>query len=144
MKPYVFILIPLLAGLLAQVAKFLIFSFKHGFDWRFLLEYGHMPSSHTAMMSSLIWAIGWYGGFSSPEFAVALMVTLLIISDALRLRIYIGSYGKTLNSLLDHLRIEDYSIPPKLKERVGHKPSEVLGGLILGIATAVFIIELIG
>ena len=143
MEPFVFIITPLLAGLLAQVIKFLIFSFRHGFDWRFLFEYGHMPSSHTAMMSSLIWTIGWYNSPTSPEFAVALMVTLLIISDALRLRIYIGSYGKTLNDLVDHLRVEDYSALPKLKERVGHRPSEVFGGLILGIVTAIIVIELV-
>lgn len=137
-----FLIIPLLAGLLAQVAKFVIFSFKHGLNWRFLFEYGHMPSSHTAMMSGLIYAIAWYKGVTTPEFATAVIITILVVSDALRLRIYIGSYGKTLNNLLDHLRIDEYSIPTKLKERIGHKPSEILGGVVLGALTALVYIRL--
>lgn len=136
MQYFSLIIIPFAAGLLAQVTKFIIFSVKHGLNWRFLFEYGHMPSSHTAMMSALIFAIGYYNGVNTPEFATALILTVLVISDALRLRMYIGSYGKTLNNLLDHLGMEDDSIPPKLKERVGHRPSEIFAGIVLGVLTA--------
>jgi acid phosphatase family membrane protein YuiD len=136
------IIIPLVAGFIAQVIKFVMFSVKHGMDWRFLFEYGHMPSSHTAMMSGLIYTIGYYYGIKTPEFATALMVTLLVVSDALRLRMYIGSYGKTLNNLLYRLKIEDDATTLKLKERVGHRPSEVLAGAVLGIITALIFIRL--
>jgi len=142
MQPYALLIIPLAAGLLAQVVKFVMFSFKHGMDWRFLFEYGHMPSSHTAMMSGLIYAIGYYFGVQTPEFATAFIVTLLIVSDALRLRMYIGSYGKTLNNLLDRLRIEDDASSLKLKERVGHRPSEILAGVVLGVLTALIFIRI--
>ena len=142
MQPYALIIIPLVAGFIAQVIKFVLFSFKHGMDWRFLLEYGHMPSSHTAMMSGLIYAIGFYYGITTPEFATALMVTLLVVSDALRLRMYIGSYGKTLNNLLYRLKIEDDAAALKLKERVGHRPSEILAGAVLGILTALVFIRI--
>jgi len=142
MQPYGLIIIPLVAGFIAQVIKFVMFSVKHGMDWRFLFEYGHMPSSHTAMMSGLIYTIGYYYGIKTPEFATALMVTLLVVSDALRLRMYIGSYGKTLNNLLYRLKIEDDATTLKLKERVGHRPSEVLAGAVLGIITALIFIRL--
>jgi len=140
MQPYALIIIPLVAGFLAQFIKFVMFSFKHGLNWRFLLEYGHMPSSHTALMSGLIYSIGYYQGIQTPEFATAFIVTLIIVSDALRLRMYIGSYGRTLNNLLDRLRIEDDS-SSKLKERVGHRPSEIMGGVILGVLTALILIR---
>lgn len=141
MQTYGLIIIPVVAGILAQVIKFIIFSFKHGLDWRFLFEYGHMPSSHTAMMSGLIYAIGYYHGANTPEFATALILTILVISDALRLRMYIGSYGKTLNNLLDRLKMEEDPSNYKLKERVGHRPSEIFGGAVLGILTAVILIR---
>lgn len=141
MPYFALVIIPFAAGLLAQVTKFIIFSMKHGLNWRFLFEYGHMPSSHTAMMSALIFAIGYYHGANTPEFAAALVLTVLVVSDALRLRMYIGSYGKTLNNLLDHLGLEDDSIPPKLKERVGHRPSEILAGLVIGILTTLILIR---
>jgi uncharacterized protein len=142
MQSYALLIIPLAAGLLAQIIKFVMFSFKHGMDWRFLFEYGHMPSSHTAMMSGLIYGIGYYFGVKTPEFATAFIVTLLIISDALRLRMYIGSYGKTLNNLLDRLKIEDDAASLKLKERVGHRPSEIFAGAVLGILTALVFVRL--
>lgn len=142
MQSYALIVIPVVAGLLAQVIKFIIFSFKHGVDWRFLFEYGHMPSSHTAMMSALIYGIGHYQGIPTSEFATALILTILVVSDALRLRMYIGSYGKTLNDLLNRLKIEDETSILKLKERVGHRPSEILGGVILGVLTALVLIRL--
>lgn len=141
MQSYALVVIPIVAGLLAQVVKFVIFSFKHGLDWRFLFEYGHMPSSHTAMMSGLIYAIGYYQGPQTPEFATALILTVLVISDALRLRMYIGSYGKTLNDLLDRLKIEESSSVLKLKERVGHRPSEIFGGAVLGVLTALILVR---
>lgn len=137
MQSYAFIIIPLTAGILAQVAKFVIYSIKHGTDWRFLLEYGHMPSSHTSMMSALIWTIGYYRGVTTPEFAMALVITILVMSDAMRLRMYVGSYGKMINNLMEHLRVDSYSMPEKLKERVGHKPSEIFAGVVLGVFTAV-------
>jgi len=141
MQSYALVVIPIVAGLLAQVIKFAMFSLKHGMDWRFLFEYGHMPSSHTAMMSALICSIGHYYGVKTPEFATALIVTLLVISDALRLRMYIGSYGRTLNNLLDRLKIEDDSSTLKLKERVGHRPSEIFAGAVLGILTTLVLIR---
>ncbi len=143
MEKYALIIVPLLSGLLAQFIKFVIFSLKHGLDWRFLFEYGHMPSSHTAMMSALIFGIGYYEGVSSPAFAVASIITVLVVSDALRLRMYIGSYGRTLNNLLDHLRIEEDRDAFKLKERVGHRPTEIVAGLVLGIFTAMVFVRLI-
>ena len=142
MENYVLVIVPLVSGLLAQFIKFVIFSLKHGMDWRFLFEYGHMPSSHTAMMSALICAIGFREGVSSPAFAVALIITVLVVSDALRLRMYIGSYGRTLNNLLEHLRIEDDRDSLKLKERVGHRPTEIIAGMFLGIFTAMVLMRL--
>jgi len=141
MESYALIIIPITAGLLAQVIKFAMFSFKHGLNWQFLLEYGHMPSSHTAVMSGLIYAIGYYQGTGTPEFATAFIVTLLIISDAMHLRMYVGSYGKTLNNLIDRLKIEEDHSILKLKERVGHRPSEIAGGALLGILTALVLIR---
>ncbi len=132
MEDYALIIVPLTCGLLAQFVKFIIFSLKHGLDWRFLLEYGHMPSSHTAMMSALICSIAYRDGVESSAFAVALIITVLVVSDAMRLRMYIGSYGRTLNNLLDHLRIEEDQDSYKLKERVGHRPMEILAGIFLG------------
>ena len=141
METYAYIVIPITAAILAQIAKFVIYSFKHGLDWHFLLEYGHMPSSHTSMMSALLVAIGYYHGFSTPEFAMTLVITVLVISDAMRLRMYVGSYGKTINRLVDHLRLSDYSFEDKLKERVGHRPSEILAGILLGVITALVLIR---
>lgn len=140
MESFVCLISPLLAAVLAQVAKFVIFSFRHGFNWRFLFEYGHMPSSHTAMMTALTSSVAFLEGFRSPAFAVSAVMTVLIVSDAMRLRMYIGSYGKTLNNLIDQLSLDDEPSISKLKERVGHRPMEILWGAILGIFTSLILI----
>ena len=142
MQAYALLIIPVAAAFIAQVIKFAVFSSRHGVKWQFLLEYGHMPSSHTAMMSSLVYSIGYYEGVQTAEFATSFILTLLVVSDAMRLRMYIGSYGKTLNNLLDKLRIEDESSIIKLKERVGHRPSEIVAGAVLGVFTSLVLIRI--
>jgi len=145
MESYALLILPLSAGIMAQVIKFFIFSLRHGFDWRFLFEYGHMPSSHTAMMVSLISAIGYYQGVKdNPVFAVAVAVTVLIVSDALRLRMYIGSYGKTINNLVEQLSLDSEPSVSKLKERVGHRPQEIFWGAVLGLLATVIWIGIFG
>jgi len=143
METYLLVFTPILAAAAAQVAKFVIFSIKHKVDIRYLFEYGHMPSSHAAMMTSLLVVLGYYEKADTASFVVAFTLTVLVIMDALRLRMYIGSYGKTLNSIITTLGAGDKTVVSKLKERVGHKPSEVLGGVITGLVVSLVFIKLI-
>ena len=38
---YLLFIIPLIMWFVAQIIKFIIYSVKHGVDWKYLFEYGH-------------------------------------------------------------------------------------------------------
>lgn len=137
--PYTVFLIPITVGILVQAIKFSIYCFKHGFDIRYALTHGHMPSAHTAFAASLVTSIGYYEGIHTGTFALAVALAFLIIDDATRLRMTIGVQDKYLNMLVGQLNLNEKQFP-RLKERMGHKVSEVLVGAIIGlILTAIFI-----
>ncbi len=146
-KYYIFIL-PIAVGFIIWIIKFFVFFVKHGFNWKFTLEhgttYGHMPSAHTGFVASLATSIGYYAGMNSGAFAAAIALAIIVVDDALRLRIYMGDQGRRLNFIIEQLKIdkekEDF---PRLKERVGHRKSEVLVGGILGFLITLFLAKVL-
>lgn len=145
-KYYTFIL-PIIIWVLIFAIKITIFSMKHG--WNHSIKdilrhvgHGHMPSAHTAFVLSLVSSIGYYKGLDSGAFAVAIIMAIIIIDDSIRLRMYIGDQGMFLNRLTEYLNLkkEDF---PKMKERAGHKISEVIVGGILGIFMTVVLAKLL-
>jgi acid phosphatase family membrane protein YuiD len=133
-------LIPIAVGVLAEIVKFLNFARKYGWNWRYSIAYGHMPSAHTAFVTSTVTTIGFYEGINSPAFALALILAIIVIMDALRLRVYMGQHAQYINNLIHKLNFSEEEFP-RLKERVGHKPEEVVIGAIFGILLTTFILS---
>lgn len=142
-SPYYIIMIPIIVGVIIQVIKFVLYSIKHGLDWRYILTHGHMPSAHTAFAVSLLTSVGYYEGVHSGAFAVAFALAFIIIDDAARLRMYMGDQGRYLNMLVSQLHV-DASQFPRLKERMGHRISEVIVGGVLGFVLTVILAKLLG
>lgn len=93
-----------------------------------------MPSSHTSLSISLTSMIGINLGISDPLFAVTLIFSLIVAYDAMGLRMESGKQAEAINKLFDEIfKEKDFK---KLKEQLGHKPQEVLGGIILGILSS--------
>lgn len=136
-------LIPILVSLLVQMAKFVLFSLKHGWNIRYAFTHGHMPSAHTALAISLVTSVGYYEGIHDASFAIAIVLAFIIIDDAARLRMHLGDQGRYLNMLIQQLDIDTKKFP-RLKERTGHRISEVVVGGILGFALTIMFISLIG
>lgn len=136
-------LIPIVVAITVQFVKFVIYSTKHGWDIRYALTHGHMPSAHTAFAVSLVTSIGYYEGIHTGAFAVAIAFAFLIIDDAARLRMYLGDQGRYLNMLVGQL-VEQLNINesqfPRLKERMGHRVSEIVVGGIVGFAMSALLI----
>ncbi len=134
-RPYLVFLVPITVGLGTQLVKFAIFTMKHGWKPEYMFTHGHMPSAHTAFAVSLAVSVGWYEGVTSGSFAVAAALAFVLVDDAARIRMYLGDQGRYLNMLVQQLDIDESKFP-RLKERVGHRVSEVIvGGLIGLIAT---------
>ena len=140
---YLVILIPILVGVLTQGIKFLIFTAKHGWKPEYMFTHGHMPSAHTAFAISIATSVGWYEGLHSGAFAVAFALAFVLIDDAARIRMILGDQGRYLNMLVGQLKEEiDESKFPRMKERVGHRVSEVLVGGIIGFFGTLLLIAI--
>jgi acid phosphatase family membrane protein YuiD len=143
LSQYYIVIIPLVILLLVRIIKFVIFYFRHGRSLSYTLShgmtYGHMPSVHSALMISLVTSIGHYAGFNSGAFAISLVMAILIIDDATRLRVYMGEHSRYINMLIDKTNTAEENYP-RLKERMGHKPLEALAGGIIGLILTILLI----
>jgi uncharacterized protein len=141
-SPYYIFIIPIVVGFIVQTTKFIVFSLNHGWDFHYAMTHGHMPSAHTGFIVSLATSIGYYSGMNSGAFAVAVALAIIVIDDAARLRMYMGDQGRYLNMLIRQLKVNEKQFP-RLKERMGHRISEVIVGGILGfVLTLLFAIIL--
>lgn len=100
---------------------------------------GGMPSAHSATVCALLVATGRYCGTCSTEFALALVLAIIVMYDAMGVRRETGEQAKILNRMLSEWMDRESDAMPflgdkKLKEMVGHTPIQVLTGAIFGIA----------
>ena len=100
---------------------------------------GGMPSGHSATVVSVAVATGLYEGFGSPIFAVAMIVAIVVMHDAMNVRYQAGKQAELLNVMADMFeKVTGTDLPneEKLKELLGHTPLQVAAGCLLGIITA--------
>ena len=131
---YLVLISPIIAFIIAQGTKAIIRSTKRKLEFKDIFSYSDMPSGHTAVVISLVTIVGLKHGLDSGFFAIAFVFALIVIVDAVGLRNYLGQHGKTLNVLvkdLDEDSFLDFSYP-KLLEKIGHTPAQVLVGAIVG------------
>ena len=143
LSPYYIFIIPIIVGFITQATKFFVYTLKHGWDPHYALTHGHMPSAHTGFIVSLVTSVGFYSGIKSGAFAVSVALAIIVIDDALRLRAYMGDQGRYLNMLIRQLHIKKDKFP-RLKERVGHRISEVVVGGIYGLGITFILIYFLG
>ena len=98
-----------------------------------------MPSAHSATVCALLVATGRYCDTGSTEFALALVLAIIVMYDAMGVRRETGEQAKILNRMLSEWMDRESDAMPflgdkKLKEMVGHTPIQVLTGAIFGIA----------
>ena len=136
------ILITGIAGwAVAQILKTLIYARITGrLDLKRLTGDGGMPSSHSATVTSVAVMTGLQCGFDSAFFSIAAILAIIVMHDAMGVRLETGKQAQVINEmfeLLDRMTEEDLSMDVKLKEFVGHTPMQVLAGGVLGIIVAV-------
>ena len=98
---------------------------------------GGMPSSHTSFSSSVTMLIGFEMGFDTPLFAACLIFTFITAYDAMGLRWESGKQAEAINLIFDSfVRGKPKKGFKRLKEQLGHKPLEVIAGMLLGTIVA--------
>ena len=106
-----------------------------------LIGDGGMPSSHSATVSALATATYLNYGAGSCEFAIALILALIVMHDAMGVRRETGIHASILNEMMEtfeKMGHQELSPEDKLKEFVGHTPLQVLMGALLGVTIAIF------
>lgn len=125
----------LIAWGLAQVLKIPIHYLKtRERDWSLLLRAGGMPSSHSALVSGIAHGIGLSHGFDSPIFALTVAFAMVVIYDATGIRRQAGRHATIINAIVnDFVEGHPEHGTEKLKEVLGHSPTEAVAGIIMGV-----------
>lgn len=122
-----YIFMPALAWVVAGCCKFLVNFMRFRKEAVSLIGYGGFPSTHTTILSSVTFLIGFREGFDTPVFSLGLGTLLILVIDAHGLRRKVGEHARILNELQEAV---------KVRERMGHSWVEIFGGLVLGIILA--------
>ena len=133
----------IVSALLAQFLKpFIYYCVKHEWHWHLAHDSGGFPSSHSALVSALALSVGLQEKFSSTLFAVSLAFACIVIYDAANVRYYSGQNIRVTQQLVHdiqeefHIKFLNPLYHTKMKEVLGHKWFEVIGGIVLGCAVA--------
>lgn len=126
------LLAAILGWVVAQVLKVVyILLTERKLDISRIVGSGGMPSSHSAFVGAMTTSVGLAEGFDSTLFAIAFVLSFIVMYDASGVRKAAGEQAKVINDLQEMLHGE---VPVYLKELLGHTVLEVIIGCILGIA----------
>lgn len=123
------ILVPAVTFVLSVIIKGVLVKMWTG-KWNLerSLGSGWMPSVHSSVVVSLATAFALKYGVHHDLFAIVMWFTVIIIYDAINVRYEAGLHAKLINERLWEKR---------LKESLGHLPSEAFAGSLLGMIVAV-------
>lgn len=127
-----------IAWTIAQVLKIINKTIRNGFSFEVLTSSGGMPSSHSATVTSLAAACGILEGSASASFIVSVFLGIIVIYDALNVRLEAGKHAEILNQL-NKERIQEGKAPlfeKPLKISIGHTLPEIIAGIVIGITVS--------
>ncbi len=130
----------IISWILAQIIKVFTAMFqKKKIDLkRIMFCSGGMPSSHSASIVSVAVACGLKEGFGSAIFAVAAVISIIVMIDASGVRYETGRQGFFLNKIAKYIFAETpEELDMGFKEIVGHTPFQVTMGALLGGAISI-------
>lgn len=102
-----------------------------------LVGAGGMPSSHAAVVCSLASCVGKQYGFGSGEFAIAIIMACIVMYDAAGVRRAAGKQAQLLNKIINTPGLSGLQVQEKLVEVLGHTPTQVFVGALIGIIAGI-------
>lgn len=131
-QQYRFLIVPIVVWLAIQSFKVmydLVVTKK--FNFKRILGAGGMPSSHSAVVTSLATMVGKNYGTDSAIFAISVVFACVVMYDAAGVRRAAGKQARVLNQIIANYK--EINIQEKLVELLGHTPIEVLVGAVFGV-----------
>ena len=124
-----YIYVPFLLWFFIQLFKLLYDLVKtKKFNFKRILGAGGMPSSHSAVVTSVATLIGKYEGVDTAIFALSFIVAFVVMYDACGVRRAAGKQAALLNKLVETPGLTGLQVSEKLVEVLGHTPFQVLVG----------------
>ena len=126
-----------LAFLTAQIIKTVIYALSNKtLDFKRMIGDGGMPSAHSATVTALASTAAIECGLDSPVFAVAAITAIIVMHDAMGVRLEAGKHAKAINELMEML-YSNKKTNEKMQELLGHTPLQVGAGLVTGLIIAI-------
>lgn len=137
---YKYIILPIATWFFIQLFKLIYDLVKtKKFNFKRIMGAGGMPSSHSAVVTSLATLIGKYEGIDSSIFAIALIFAFVVMYDAAGVRRAAGKQAAVLNKILATPGMTSVEVQEKLVEFLGHTPIQVFVGAAIGIIVGVLV-----
>lgn len=89
-----------------------------------------MPSSHSAVVTTLATMIAREYGLEAPITALTIIFACVVMYDAAGVRRAAGKQASLLNRMIE---ITELKPEERLQEVLGHSPIQVMAGAIIGI-----------
>ena len=133
-----YLYVPLIVWFCIQTFKVIYELIKtKKFNFKRIVGAGGMPSSHTAVVTTLATMIGKNEGLDTPIFAMAVIFSLVVMYDAAGVRRAAGKQARLLNKIVETPGLSSVQVQEKLVEVLGHTPLQVLVGAIIGITVGI-------
>ena len=134
-----FLYINLIVFFVCQTVKiFYSFVKEKKIDLSAFMSDGGMPSSHSALSTSASTLIYFDSGPESSIFVLALVFTMVVINDSLKVRRDVGKQAVALNRIMEAINMKDRV---DQNERNGHRFIEVLIGIIVGVSLSTLLLK---
>lgn len=111
------------------------------FNFKRIMGAGGMPSSHSAVVTSIATLIGKYEGITTPLFALSVVFAFVVMYDAAGIRRAAGKQAKLLNKIVNTPGLTNIQVQEKLVEVLGHTPTQVLVGALIGVIARINFIK---
>lgn len=103
------------------------------FNFKRIIGAGGMPSSHSAIVTSLATLVGKYEGVNTPIFAISLIMAAVVMYDACGVRRAAGKQAEVLNKIIETPGLTGMQVRDRLVEALGHTPKQVFVGALIGL-----------
>lgn len=132
------------AWLTASLLKVVFYAIqKKKINIRRLIGNGGMPSTHSASVVSLASAVGFKEGWNSTALAISLVLAIIVMIDASGVRLAASKHAKALNEITEEVFKDGQFHYEKFNELLGHTPTQVFVGGLIGALTSVIFFHLI-
>lgn len=139
-EEYKYIIVPIATWFSIQLFKLIYDLVKtKKFNFKRIMGAGGMPSSHSAVVTSLATLIGKHEGIETSQFALALIFACVVMYDAAGVRRAAGKQAKLLNKIVQTPGLSKVEVSEKLVEALGHTPIQVIVGAVIGVIVGVIL-----